>query len=597
MLSIRPFSVLAYFGIIVISLLFSIPAVGQTANAVTEPATPPGGKVRQGIPPDAVPQVPENDPVLEGYTTDEEHYTIANFGRTMDNGDKQTLLQLRTAQTTFDSAWQPGRGTIRFIDAIGTLESPTRVMEMGWYEWGAGIFTQSMFEFWTSGVSIRNLFGDTPSYLGVRDLFDQKEIRLQHDGTRGILTTAGLEPGGIAVTGNGPVSVEAVTGDVSLTAEAGVNVTATDAVMVDAGGEVSVLGDGAVTVESRAADLTLRGASRITIDGNGPVSIEGTGSVTVEARTGAVDVISPLAVNINAGIGPVRLQGDGVVVDTPTGALNVQAGSLINLTTGTTANIQAASTVDIKSLTSSIAIDAASSTTIEGGTAVNVNSAGPVTIDGAGAVNVASDSTVAVNGNGTVSLQSAVGNVTLHSASTDGEVRLSAGTGSKVRVDSTGSLHVPGEIYLKGQLLEPGTGGVPTGPVFGTVTPLPSYYSTVGGTGASWTVEATDAVTYGYTINGDIMTVWFVVAHSTVVGAPNVLTIAVPENRKALVHTETFCNASDDNATYAIVPCLISDNESKIRIYRQGYFAPWPTSSNTTSVRGTITFPLMPLAP
>ena len=279
-------------------------------------------------------------------------------------------------------------------------------------------------------------------------------------------------------------------------------------------------------------------------------------------------------------------------VVTPSGSLTVNAGSF-NLSAGTIANMQAANTVDVKSLTSSVTVDAATNAVVEGGSSVSITSGGPVTVDGAGAIDVSSDGAVGINAGGTISLTSTLGNVTLHSASTDGEVRLSAGTGSKVRVDSTGSLHVPGEIYIRGELIEPGS-NIPAGPTYTAGTAVPSMFGVVGGTSAAWAVDPSDAVTYGYTLNGTIMTVWFVVAHSTVSGSPTVLTIAIPENRKALVHTEPFCNVSDDNLNYQMFPCLISDNESKIRIYRQNYWGPWPNTNNKTSVRGQITFPVIP---
>lgn len=540
-----------------------------------------------------LPAAAQNVPPLEVHTVDPDDMIVADFGRTNENAEVQSILQIRTAQTMFESLSTPGRGTIRFIDP-DRLPVETQTMEMGFYQWGAGIFTENLFEFWTAGLSVRSLRGEA-SYLAVRDYLDTKDIRLSHDGTTGRITTTGLDPGGISIEGNGPVSVEAVSGDVSLTAEAavsvsgaaGVEVDSAGPISVDGTGTVSVLGDGTVEVASRNSELHLRGESRITIDGDGPVSLEGTGSVTIEATTGDIDVIAPAGVTIDAGLGAVRLEGDGVVVATPSGSLNVNAGSFINLTTATTANMQATNSVDVKSLTNDVTIDAATNLNLDGAN-VSVTSAGPVLVDG-GPVNVTSDSTVAINGNGTVALQSTVGNVTLHSTSTDGEVRLSAGTGNKVRVDSTGSLHVMGEIYLKGEPL-----AAVTGPTYGAVTATPSQFGTVGGSGAAWTVDPTDSVTYGYTINGQIMTVWFVVAHSTVTGSPTVLTVNVPENRKSLVHVETFCNVSDDNSNYEMFPCLISDNESKIRIYRQNYVGPWPTTNNKTSVRGTISFPLMP---
>jgi hypothetical protein len=128
--------------------------------------------------------------------------TIARFGR--ENGkDFQSLIEFRTLKSVIPSGSEIGRGTIRLIDNIA---SPERSMELGYYQYGAGIFTDNLFEFWSDGVSIVG-FGGSASFLAVRDPRDRGDLRLSHDGTKGIIETTGsggFDPGGIQVGGNGP---------------------------------------------------------------------------------------------------------------------------------------------------------------------------------------------------------------------------------------------------------------------------------------------------------------------------------------------------------------------------------------------------------
>jgi hypothetical protein len=128
--------------------------------------------------------------------------TIARFGR--DDGEEfQSLIEFRTLKSLIHSGSEIGRGAIRLIDNIA---SPERTMEIGYYQYGAGIFTDNLFEFWTDGVSIAG-FGGISSFLAVRDSRDRGDIRLRHNGSKGIIETtgsAGFDPGGIQIGGNGP---------------------------------------------------------------------------------------------------------------------------------------------------------------------------------------------------------------------------------------------------------------------------------------------------------------------------------------------------------------------------------------------------------
>jgi len=116
-----------------------------------------------------------------------------------------SLVEVRAAQTLVSSGSQIGRGALRLID---TLDN--RVLELGYYEYGAGLFTPNLFEVWSNGLSIRSFTGSTEPFLAVRNQHDLGDLRLRHDGTQGIIETTGsgsipgYESGGIRMGGNGP---------------------------------------------------------------------------------------------------------------------------------------------------------------------------------------------------------------------------------------------------------------------------------------------------------------------------------------------------------------------------------------------------------
>ena len=78
------------------------------------------------------------------------------------------------------------------------------VIELGYYRYGSGLYSSDLFEFYTSGVSVRNQQGSGRPFLAVRDDQDTMDIRLLHDGMDGVIATTGtngtfMEGGNIRV--------------------------------------------------------------------------------------------------------------------------------------------------------------------------------------------------------------------------------------------------------------------------------------------------------------------------------------------------------------------------------------------------------------
>jgi len=142
---------------------------------------------------------------------------IARFGRDS-AGEFQSLAELRTANTLSTSGHEIGRGSLRLIDSIAN-----RTLELGYYEFGAGLFTDNLFEFYSNGVSITTLT-ESSSFLAIRDPGDLRDLRLRHDGIQGILETTaatGFPPGGIQMGGNGPNTFLTTFGEVMVMTDEG----------------------------------------------------------------------------------------------------------------------------------------------------------------------------------------------------------------------------------------------------------------------------------------------------------------------------------------------------------------------------------------
>jgi len=100
------------------------------------------------------------------------------------------LVEVRSAKTLTRSGSEIGRGALRLTDTIDR-----RIFELGWYEYGAGLFVNDLFEAWTDGFSIRSFTGETEPFLAVRDQGDFNDIRLRHDGRDGHIETEGWHIG------------------------------------------------------------------------------------------------------------------------------------------------------------------------------------------------------------------------------------------------------------------------------------------------------------------------------------------------------------------------------------------------------------------
>jgi hypothetical protein len=116
--------------------------------------------------------------------------TIATFGYSP-SGTYVPLIDMRTRQLlTGFSGDEPGRGAIRLYD---TIHDPVRTTELGYYEYGFGLFTDAeVFEIWAQDVSIRQLTGSTPAILELRDISDSKNLAFRNDGTVGQIYTSGF---------------------------------------------------------------------------------------------------------------------------------------------------------------------------------------------------------------------------------------------------------------------------------------------------------------------------------------------------------------------------------------------------------------------
>lgn len=111
----------------------------------------------------------------------------------------------------------------------------------------------------------------------------------------------------------------------------------------------------------------------------------------------------------------------------------------------------------------------------------------------------------------------------------------------------------------------------------------------IGAGSQTWTLQTGDQVEYAYLLNGDTMTVTVYLQTTTVGGTPDPgLQIAIPLGRIAKRHHWVPAHISDNN-TNATGFLAVYPDATHIQVYR-ATFANWSAATNTSWVRGQITF-------
>jgi hypothetical protein len=236
---------------------------------------------------------------------------VAQFGRTS-SGAFQSLVEPRANQTSV-SGQQLGRGAIRFIDNVDT-----RTMEMGFYSFGGGIFTDNIFEFFTRGVSVRNFSGSTPSFVDLRDQNDVNSMRFKHDGSTGHITTYGA--GDIMVE---PVATPTwdfgTTGDLTQQASGGSVVLSAASTAVRQPASNSISAAGSARTDCTALTKVFNNVTTVAA-GQGVCLWGGTAGLHVRVRNGGANALKvypnsgTATINGGAGGAGVTLSNTGAHV-------------------------------------------------------------------------------------------------------------------------------------------------------------------------------------------------------------------------------------------------------------------------------------------
>lgn len=117
----------------------------------------------------------------------------------------------------------------------------------------------------------------------------------------------------------------------------------------------------------------------------------------------------------------------------------------------------------------------------------------------------------------------------------------------------------------------------------------PSHFS--GFSTMTWTVDATDVITWAYTLIGSTMTLWFDLRTTTIGGVPTVaVQIRIPDNWYAAL-TVTNDARLIDNGTSADGYVQSTAKSNILFVFRKD-LAAFTASAGATSVQGTISFPV-----
>jgi hypothetical protein len=103
----------------------------------------------------------------------------------------------------------------------------------------------------------------------------------------------------------------------------------------------------------------------------------------------------------------------------------------------------------------------------------------------------------------------------------------------------------------------------------------------------TWTVDSADRVTLSYILSGKTMTVSFVINGTSVSATPSTLSIAIPGGFAAAKRVETTGFCIDGGTNQSLMIQTLASN-SVINLYK--FNGNWSASTDTTAVRGQITF-------
>lgn len=103
----------------------------------------------------------------------------------------------------------------------------------------------------------------------------------------------------------------------------------------------------------------------------------------------------------------------------------------------------------------------------------------------------------------------------------------------------------------------------------------------------NWTVEAGDVITQGYVLFPTLITFVFSIQTASVASSIGSLAIVLP---KAAIRTVQVPIVLANAGAWETGMCEVGAGSGSLYLYRPG-FAAWSVATNTTYVRGEITFP------
>lgn len=126
---------------------------------------------------------------------------------------------------------------------------------------------------------------------------------------------------------------------------------------------------------------------------------------------------------------------------------------------------------------------------------------------------------------------------------------------------------------------------LPAGPALTSVAHSGGNFTAGSG---SWTVASGDQTTFAYVEIGKIMVVTFVLVNTSVSATPSDLRIAIPNSKTAARSMSAGMFAYNENGTAGVGPASVSG--TTIFLYKTLAAPAWSTSTDTTSMQGTLVF-------
>jgi hypothetical protein len=159
--------------------------------------------------------------------------------------------------------------------------------------------------------------------------------------------------------------------------------------------------------------------------------------------------------------------------------------------------------------------------------------------------------------------------------------RINAGLGINVAPGATGTLSLSDGVFERSRATKLGE--------WAAVTYSSGNFTASSGT---WTVDSGDQAAFSYTLVGKTMVVSLALNTTSVSSTPTTLQVTIPGGFLSAADARVIAVTQDNGGTQGEGIMRVTNGGSLILFYKDVPGNAWSAATNSTSVSGTLTFPV-----